>query len=80
MNWLSQYLGREKEIARLQEENVKQRLEIARLHDELKYTDEWTRIINGNLRVIAEIALESVEGDKDGCIHEIELMPPESMA
>jgi hypothetical protein len=64
MNWLAQYLGREKEIARLQEENAKQQREIERLHYELKYIDEWTRIINGNLRVIAEIALESVYGDE----------------
>jgi cell division protein FtsB len=80
MNWLSQYLGREKEIARLQEENAKHRREIERLHDELKCTDQVIRIVNGNLRTIAEMAIESANGDEDGFVHEYVLVPDEPMA
>ena len=63
MNWLSNYFLREKEIARLRNENEG-------LYRELRDANRCLDAVNTNLLIVAEIIRDTTEGDEEGRIME----------
>lgn len=63
MSWLSNYFSREKEIARLRNENEG-------LHRELRDANRCLDVVNTNLLIVAEIIHDTVDGDDEGNIVE----------